>query len=85
MRTKDPYWLIRSKCFLLNIPIYGEKTKLQQEYESFLFLSISNHNDNLIPKTYDCIVKANIDLFENKFGKINGDKQFISSFEEQRT
>lgn len=81
--TKDPYWLIRSRCYLLNMPIYGERTKLQQNFESFLFFSSSNHIDNYIPKNYDCIVNSNIDLFEKRFDKRLDEKQYFCSFGEK--
>jgi hypothetical protein len=67
--VKDPYWLVRSRAFLLDIPIFGEKAYLQQNIELLLYLSSSVDNSKNIPPTNEARMKAHFDLFEKKYGR----------------
>jgi hypothetical protein len=75
MPIKDPYWLIRSRAFLLEIPIFGEKSTIKQNIEILLF-NLNNNNsdasietDKIIPSKNESKLKASIDLFERKYGR----------------
>ena len=70
MPIKDPYWLIRSRAHLLDIPIFGEKSFLQQNIEILLFNSSTIDYDKITQFTSEVKHKASIDLFEKKYGKL---------------
>lgn len=76
MPTKDPYWLVRSRACLLNLPIFGEKSHLQQNIEIQLFESKPNIDGILIspaemlPNNSQVKNFVTIDLFHKEGGEI---------------
>jgi hypothetical protein len=68
--VKDPYWLIKSRSYILDIPIFGEKAYLQQNIELLLFLSSSLDSPKSISSSTDARMKAHFDLFEKKYGRV---------------
>jgi hypothetical protein len=79
MPVKDPYWLVRSRAFLLEIPLFGEKYLLQQNIEILLFNLNNNSNklsesiEKYIPSISESKIKSSLDLFERKYGRKDED------------
>ncbi len=74
MPLQDPYWLIRGRAYLLEIPIFGDKSTIKQNIEILLFNLNSGEMEKLLPSQNEAKLKASLDLFEKKFGK--GDVNF---------
>jgi hypothetical protein len=68
MSLKDPYWLIRSQAYTLDLPLFGEKSSLKQNMEILLFNSSIDYS-NILPTSADCKKTSSIDLFEKRYGK----------------
>ena len=73
MPVKDPYWLVRSRAHFLDIPIFGEKTYLQQNIEILLFNSSTIDYDKIIPSMSEAKRISSLDLFEKKYSKVEYD------------
>jgi hypothetical protein len=72
MPVKDPYWLVRSRSFLLEIPIFGEKSHIQQNIELYLFnLNSTIQSEKSLPSIEKAKQKSTLDLFEKKYGRSN--------------
>lgn len=69
MPVQDPYWLIRGRAYLLEIPIFGDKSTIKRNIEILLFNLNSSELEKLIPTQNEAKIKASVDLFEKKFGK----------------
>jgi len=65
----DPYWLVRSRAYILNLSLFGKKSTLQQSIELLLF----NNKGNEIELTSyeDSKQKIQVDLFEKIYGSGN--------------
>ena len=85
MPIADPYWLNRSRAFLLEIPIFGDKTTMKQNIEILLF-NFNNNNmvsldlEKVIPSQQEAKLKASVDLFEKKYGKSELSEMLSMSF-----
>jgi hypothetical protein len=69
MPLQDPYWLVRGRAYLLEIPIFGDKSSIKQNIEILLFNLNASDLEKLLPSQNEAKIKASIDLFEKKFGK----------------
>ncbi len=75
MPIADPYWLVRGRAYLLEIPIFGDKSTIKQNIEILLFnlSSVGMELEKIIPSQNEAKLKASIDLFEKKFDKSDSD------------
>jgi hypothetical protein len=71
MPVKYPYWIVKSRAFLLDIPFFGDKSQIQQNIENLLFQMPPNDMgvSRTIPSSEECKLKGKIDLYEKRFGK----------------
>lgn len=85
MPLKDPYWLVRSRAFLLEIPIFGDKSTIKQNIEILLFNQNTwDTNEKTLPSKSEAKAKAGIDLFEKKYGKLyEGDNYNYDQFNKE--
>jgi hypothetical protein len=83
MPIADPYWLTRSRAFLLENPIFGDKTTMKQNIEILLF-NLNNHQNSdlekVLPSQEDARLKASLDLFEKKYGRSEMSEMLSMSF-----
>lgn len=71
----DPYWLVRSRAFMLEIPIFGEKSSMQRNIELSLFNSLNTQDiSRIFSMSEESKIKASIDLFERKYRKIDAEQ-----------
>ena len=64
LSLKDPYHKTRSRAYLLDLDIFGDKDNLQRQVELFLFNTPEKH----LPPKQDCKKLFSTDLFEKRFG-----------------
>lgn len=75
MSVKEPYWITRARGYLLEIPIFGQKSVIKQNMEFFLF-SVHNEIEKEIPPSNEVRLNSNIDFFEKIYGR-NDEKTAI--------
>jgi len=76
MPIVDPYWVVKTRAYLLDIPFLGEKSNIQQNSEIFLFNLLSNNTNNTqkfqklfySSSSNEFKSKSILDLYEKKFG-----------------
>jgi hypothetical protein len=75
MPIVDPYWVVKTRAYLLDIPFLGEKSTIQQNSEIFLF-NLTNNTSNsqkfqklfYSSSSHESKSKSILDLYEKKFG-----------------
>ncbi len=83
LQIKEPYWLIKSKCYLSKIPIFGIRSELQRRLETFSFFSFTKDINLSISKIQECKKIECLNFFEKKYGKANTENKYFYNFDEK--
>jgi hypothetical protein len=81
MSVKEPYWITRARAFLLEIPIFGQKSVIKQNTEILLF-TVHDHVEKELPSSNDVRLNSNVDFFEKIYGR-NDEKSIIKIYPEK--
>ncbi len=81
MSVKEPYWITRARAFLLEIPIFGQKSVIKQNMEILLF-TVHDHVEKELPSSNDVRLNSNVDFFEKIYGR-NDEKSIIKIYPEK--
>lgn len=75
MSVKEPYWITRTRAYLMEIPIFGQRSVIKQNMEILLF-SVQEPNDKELPSNDNVRLTSNMDFYEKIYGR-NDEKSFV--------